>query len=353
MKELYANTIKEGTWRYLDLFSRYEFLKKISPDAEKARHISFCLKQAKEYYQSAKLCSILTKPVILYYGMLNLAKSLIFLKDPTIVIETHLKKHGLGREKKKSKSLFSLSCKIGKKQCSVFTKLLKVAKSDGVNIPIVIDGNPARRDIKIDYSNQTNNVGKSYQVSELLILLPELFDLIFEATKLLPRTVPLLEFGFNQQIDKQNNKTLISNGSLIFKHNRYPKIKTLVKSFEKKSALKDWSFIEDKWDIMSYRLPQKVKSITFPNMRETIFRENYALLLPSKKSELSEIVVHFMLIFIFGDVARYNPYIWSRLMESKIQESRVIEAFLDLTAIKFPLLILRELKNELIYFKQI
>ena len=64
-------------------------------------------------------------------------------------------------------------------------------------------------------------------------------------------------------------------------------------------------------------------------------------------------IIHFMLTFIFGDIARYNPYIWSRLMASRIQENRVIEAFLDLTAIKFPLLLLRELKSELIYFKQI
>ena len=34
MKELYASTIEEGIWRYLDLFSRYEFLKKVSPDIE-------------------------------------------------------------------------------------------------------------------------------------------------------------------------------------------------------------------------------------------------------------------------------------------------------------------------------
>jgi hypothetical protein len=348
MKELYANTIEEGTWRYIDLFS-FEVLKKKSVNTEKAKHISFCLRQAKEYYQSAKLSSSLTKPVILYYGMLNLVKALILLKDTSIIINVHLTKHGLARGDKKAKTLLSLSCKIGENNKSVFYRLLEIAGKDIINIPVNINGKAALQDHVIDYSNQKNKLGKSYKVSELIVLLPELFDLIIDATKLLPHTIPLPKFKLKQQT--KDNKSII-HGELVFKHNRYSKIKNLIREFETKKDFKDWSFIEDQWDVFVYKQMRDLENISFPNIRETIFRENYALL-TTKKFEFSEIVILFMLSFIFGDIARYNPYIWHRLMNVKIQESRIIEAFLDLVYTKFPLLILRELRNELIYFKSI
>ncbi|XOA42986.1 MAG: YaaC family protein [Candidatus Nealsonbacteria bacterium] len=353
MKELYANTIEEGVWRYIDLFSRYEFLKKTCNDKEKAKHISFCLKQAKEYYESAKISSFLTKPLMLYYGMLNLVKALILLKDPTIKIDSHLKKHGIGNGKKTIDSLFSLSCIIGKKKYSIFPRLLEIARYDRCKVSVSIDGTGAAIEEKADYIHQKNFLGRNYKVSELIVLLPELFDLVLEETKLLTRSVPLLNFKYNIRNDKQNRKLFYSGGRISFQHNRYKKVKDIIKRHEKKVYLRMWSFEEDKWDVVTYKMEKEVEKLIHPNIRETIFRKNYMLLPDFKKFNLSEIAIHFMLIFILGDTARYSPYIWSRLMERRIRESRIIETFLDLTTIKFPLLILRELRDELIYFKQI
>ena len=125
----------------------------------------------------------------------------------------------------------------------------------------------------------------------------------------------------------------------------------LIKDYESKKEMKDWSLEKDLWDVRRYKLLKQAENVSIPNIRESIFGEKFALFISNKK-ELSEIVVHYLLAFIYGEVARYNPSIWCKFMETKVFETELIESFFELSIIKFPLLILREFRSDLIYFKQ-
>jgi hypothetical protein len=61
----------------------------------------FSIKQAREYYRAAEACDILTKPLLLYYGMMALAKALITAHDPVYPSSTSVLKHGLSTRKLK------------------------------------------------------------------------------------------------------------------------------------------------------------------------------------------------------------------------------------------------------------
>ncbi|ASS73543.1 hypothetical protein CIG75_00160 [Tumebacillus algifaecis] len=61
----------------------------------------FSIKQAREYYRAAEACDILTKPLLLYYGMMALSKALITSHDPDYPSTTSVLKHGLSTRKLK------------------------------------------------------------------------------------------------------------------------------------------------------------------------------------------------------------------------------------------------------------
>jgi hypothetical protein len=65
---------------------------------KKASQISYCVLQADEYFRAAESVSINTSPLLLFYGMLSLAKALIIANDPTKLLED-VKYHGLHHDK--------------------------------------------------------------------------------------------------------------------------------------------------------------------------------------------------------------------------------------------------------------
>ena len=58
-------------------------------DEERMTSVSTYIKQAHEYYRASKVSSLLTRPVLVYYSFLNLAKAFVFLKTDTSPSEYH------------------------------------------------------------------------------------------------------------------------------------------------------------------------------------------------------------------------------------------------------------------------
>ncbi|PWK15767.1 YaaC family protein [Tumebacillus permanentifrigoris] len=61
---------------------------------KKADQIAMCINQAFEYFEAADKVSIRTSPVLLFYGMLSLAKAVIVANEKTIFVED-INYHGL------------------------------------------------------------------------------------------------------------------------------------------------------------------------------------------------------------------------------------------------------------------
>lgn len=68
-----------------------KFINECNIETAASRVVTF-MRQAYEYYRSAREAGFLTKPVLLYYGMVSLSKALI---DSTYIISKPVKSHGL------------------------------------------------------------------------------------------------------------------------------------------------------------------------------------------------------------------------------------------------------------------
>ena len=66
---------------------------------KKAKQVSFCVAQSFEYFRAADSVSTATSPLLYYYGMLSLAKSLIVANQETVFLED-VNYHGLARRPK-------------------------------------------------------------------------------------------------------------------------------------------------------------------------------------------------------------------------------------------------------------
>lgn len=61
----------------------------------------YYLKQGREYFQSAQSASLMVKPLVMYYGMVSLTKAYILTLDPHYPDRTSLLRHGLSTRKRK------------------------------------------------------------------------------------------------------------------------------------------------------------------------------------------------------------------------------------------------------------
>jgi YaaC-like Protein len=82
----------------------------------------------------------------------------------------------------------------------------------------------------------------------------------------------------------------------------------------------------------------------------TLAGECYILLNPFSFA-VSDIDIHFLLMFILGNLVRYAPAKWSRLvMFSESDELFLIEGFVELSLTKYPALVLNELEGQELRF---
>ena len=78
-----------------DLKFRRAFLYNDGPQLDqKVKQITMCISQAKEYFSAANGVSVHTSPLLLFYGMLSLAKALIIANKESLFLED-VKYHGL------------------------------------------------------------------------------------------------------------------------------------------------------------------------------------------------------------------------------------------------------------------
>ena len=138
---------------------------------------------------------------------------------------------------------------------------------------------------------------------------------------------------------------------LVIMHDGQERIKETIRSFDKRQILRDWKFKEDSLNVFIYEIDSIQNTYYYPHIRETLFGEKFGLFESRRKMELPEIIMHYLLMFILGDAARYIPDLWCKMMDNRVNERIIIETFLSISQIKFPLLLLQELRDELIYFR--
>jgi hypothetical protein len=260
-----------------------------------AKRIAFTMRTAREYYESAGRVSLLTTPLLIFYGMTALSKVLFAVnytrKSPS-------KGHGLETPNQKDFE-------------NNFANLSTRVQKDG-SFP----------QFHSCYSKETL-YNTRFTIKELLSMVSEIkveYETVYKEKSKAVLTKKN-ENGLNL-IDTELEKY----GDLTKDLPQYfPQIKEIVQ-FD--TGLFLWN-------------PQNLPVI------RALSGEEY-LILPVKKGDknilLPEMSIHFLILYLLGMVSRYYPKEWGEIIEGKTSgEIYIIRKFLETTTRKFPNLILNKL----------
>lgn len=303
------NPVKD-MWSRLGYFENEhnvrEFLredKKLDEEAllDTAKRLAFTMQTAREYYKSASRVSLLTQPLLIFYGMVALSKVLFIA---TYGKESPSKGHGLETPNQKDfeEDFAKLSTRIQRDgtfpqfhSCFCKDKFFNIRFTIKELLSTVCE-------IKVEYETVYHEKSQAIKAQK------DRFGLRLVDTE-------LKKYG---DLEKE-----LSN---------YFSFST-VQSFE--NSLLIWN-------------PENI------HKTRALSGEEY-LVLPLKKNEkrlfLPEMSTHFLVMYLLGMVSRYYPKQWGEIIEGKTSgEIYIIRKFLETTTRKFPNLILNRLWNRAFVF---
>jgi len=299
LRVVHSETPVKEIWSRLSYFeskhNAREFIKKFSlPNnnlTDVASSLAFTMKTAREYYESAQRVSLLTQPLLIFYGMTALSKVLFI---STYGKKSPSKSHGLSPPRPE-----------------LFAKISTRIRRDGT-FP----------QFHSCYSKEKLYRMK-FTMKELLSSAPEVkieYETIYNEKS---RALKVLRtrYGINvvdTEIEKYGD--LSTNLKKVF-----PEINT-IQVFEKRLV------------IFSRLSNRQIRAVS---------GEKY-LLLPLKKHNrnvfLPEMSAHFLIMYLLGMISRYHPKEWGETIKGEESgEVYIIQKFLKITTRKFPNLILNEL----------
>lgn len=293
----------------------------------------YFIKQAKEYFFSAKQSSILVKPLLIYYGMMSLMKAVILTKDPNYPSNTGVLRHGI------------TSRKLKRSNYQFHDDEIRIQK-EGL--------------LPLFYTLMTKNsadkiVGTRYRIKELLSLQPELhesYKRLFNEKYYFPISFldlspDSITFNVTQEI-----MTLYNNPSeLLNDLNKY--------SIQKNS---NFQIYEDGINYMKFKWENNLsnsKNNLFDFFKSPMIVRDYKdrfyiRPLLDEKFLLPEIIIDYLLMYNLGMLCRYDTELWGEIIFSFASEDMyIINEFVNTSLRRFPNLILNELFEEVLIFESI
>ena len=278
----------------------------------RASLMKYYVTQAKEYYFSARDASVLTKPTLLYYGASCLVKALILSKR---CYQDDSTGHGIEVFKSSADDLMGFRIKPVK---GTFLQLYQVLENKNTNLINSID----------------------FNLEDLLSFIPELnedFENIFNKKSLAIKV---------DRIKDEDGEYLFYEGDY------FSNISILNEFFDNIPNFGKYYLppLVSPKGIVCFKRPQSNEDIVLKNIMGEEF-----LVSSLQSSEnfiyLSQITVHFLILYLLSMLSRYYVNLW--LNEKSSDETRyfyIIEKFLDISERKFPNMILNEILNKEIVF---
>jgi len=274
---------------------------------ELSKNLSIDMQVAEEYFRAAQSVSLLTRPLLIYYGMINIAKVVHISCEGKI---PEGKKHGLVTVKPWNFVLADLSVKI--KQYGIFPEFYHCYSREELHTSV-------------------------FSLKHLLSQIPEVkvaFETVYKEKSLALKVVKA-RYGVSI-VDSELEKYTGLNELLA----NIPKLK---KHSNRMQMFDDHAFLfAANWDNENQYTP-------------ALSGEKF-LILPIKCEDgtfrlLNELSTHFLIMFMLGMTARYHPKVWADAIKGEESgDIYVIQNFLDVTTRKFPNLILNELRNRKFIF---
>lgn len=339
-------------WQYLKRYEDPAYVaKRIKDDfpsvnatlrSKKAQHISDCVRQAEEYFKTASTSDLSIKPLILYYGMLDLAKALmLFGSNPLTLDDSTLKSeglnsHGLSHATKKAttdglirddvNNLLEEFCytKADSKSSSVFSLLHECWSA--TNLPkdtkvILGDLLAAHPSTWRSYADHTSKAPKYFNVKDGFRTTANGYEHFF----MFESTFSFDTYGFNVSTVDANN---------MFIQQQLPR---LASHYIGDTVYSPYGYI-------SKKIPTSLEEYQ-PVYRATT-GESYTMADSIPGTPLHPIELEFLTMFILGSLTRYAPQKWLKNVQySGGGEMFVVEGVINSAPISFPKMVLEELDN--------
>ncbi|MBA4494123.1 YaaC family protein [Paenactinomyces guangxiensis] len=320
-------------WARKFLKQKYDRLGVEHPDRAAFKNVQAFityLKQAKAIFLSLRQNSLWVQPLLLYYGMMSLLKALVLTLDTNYPHSSSVLRHGLSTRKRKKEQFCFLKDEIRVQKEGLFPLAAKLLQN-----PV-----PA---------------GESYTAQDLLGCIPELQSScrrIFHAPTLIPVEFPTGE----EEREKPGGMPFSLDESILDLLHLTPA------SFLERlnRPLPHPLFMLDMPEMWQGRLRLIWKHPRVPHVWKwekgfdhPWFYDNnkggYYLWIDNNRpaEPLSEILLHYMLLFSLSMLCRYEPPLWGELIHSPVSEDAVlVQQLLKLVPRKFPHLVLNQLREE-------
>ena len=344
-------------WRELNLYMDFKYLRKalkhnfqdVSINRnridEKVSDIQFCLRQAKDYMQSAKYASIITKPVLIYYAFVSFATALIIFKNKDKTLNSMPESHGLSmiypdRINDNTKNQFlKIGAKINTR--GLFSELSKMFLIDTFSMKIG--------------SNDTLSASKSYKqcfkfnaVNETISTI-ELNWLFSNLTEIWKECNLLLKIENNIF----SGQPILYDNKLLFKISRQDEIVSKEKIQEKLSIISNFTLYDTTIDNFFYKSNNLIEDTIFPLIKTDKNGETFIVADTNNNVISNDLILQFLTFFILGSIARYKPEKWRIILEDNMQGFGLIPNILcEASFTHLPLIILKEFTNKHIIIKK-
>ncbi|TGK79294.1 hypothetical protein EHQ23_16930 [Leptospira bourretii] len=380
---------RKAGWKHLKYFcdteyavSQMRYLQKIpegnySNLRKQAEQVRYCILQAEEYFQSAENVSIITKPNLLYYGCASLTKAmLLMLGNGTSSFDYQRKKnlhhhHGL--------DFFTINENI--------TKNLDT-KSFLENLHVKIHKNTKHQPwghfplwyqllIPVPISIKTKTVDNTQSQTVIersepypgcdLRNLESLIEQNFNVLKLMQNMPDL-----NTDLSAFNVESKLCAGNTTLDYKEFYTEKNGQKTLEKKTETHNFFINNIRNENLKNKLLEfyrkhnpSIKIISdfglSIHLRLTITRtkenpgagfyyldivEDYfgnKFIIQDPEEYICEVASFYIVLFAFGMYCRYHPDIWVPSISNNIRLKQLVETFLAVVEIKYPIMILDQI----------
>ncbi len=338
-----SSDIISTIWEYLGRYKSVAYTEsvlgsQISTNAslihKKSEQIAFTLRQAQDFLFSAKQANLSIKPLLIYYGLVGLAKCLILSGDNQYTLEAtpldYLEhgNHGLSWKAKTAKQIsIRDSDNLTDEFCLLHEKgvfpLFRACYSD-VAIP---------KGTEITLKTLLSLIGENWQIYQ-----PYFSEAPNVYGSDAPKNGDAETIGDNKQIIGQ-----FSDYFYLFHKQGTESVEQCIKRlFPELDSLYEPTG-------RSYRSKQEVNSmdshIVFSQAKTL---QTFALVQPFPSFKLTDFDIYFLLFFILSNLARYRQDKWHKIIQQVAIPDQffLIEYLFEVVQHKFPLMILRELENK-------
>ncbi|WP_417898424.1 YaaC family protein [Bacillus haimaensis] len=249
------------------------------------------------YLQQTKNSPLSIKPVLLFYGMIQLLKACLLTVDPSYPESTAVLAHGVSTRKRKKQSYEFIQDEVKIQKNGLFSHI-----SD-----------------KMFHVKQME--GTKYSMQELLYSIPELE----EAIKITKNKIPFLPIGLATASTVSIPLTILDDYKLT--QDRF------IQYFQTHTSFKHLANEQPK-QMMTFSGTQENQSLSYSPL--LYHHQNSMLYITRKKEHFTffpEVLVHYLLLYNLSMICRYETEWWGELLHTfNSSDLSLIIQFLDITA---------------------